>query len=192
VSTLTLVGIGIMLSIFYGQYRWLTSGIVASSVEQHEVSLAGSFERRARGQLHNIADELADAADGEAARQVLQRAIVRNEMLVGLHFAHVDGTDVQSGVVARKPVDGSTLWGDEQLYMSYQVTSEDQEIGTLTSSFSLTTLIAESEAFERELVDRRSHAANAGVVRLRYLDHCANAGTAHQGTQSTGRAIERR
>jgi diguanylate cyclase (GGDEF)-like protein/PAS domain S-box-containing protein len=152
VSTLTLVGIGIMLSIFYGQYRWLTSGIVASSVEQHEVSLAGSFERRARGQLHNIADELADAADGEAARQVLQRAIVRNEMLVGLHFAHVDGTDVQSGVVARKPVDGSTLWGDEQLYMSYQVTSEDQEIGTLTSSFSLTTLIAESEAFERELV----------------------------------------
>jgi diguanylate cyclase (GGDEF)-like protein/PAS domain S-box-containing protein len=152
VSTLTLVGIGIMLSIFYGQYRWLTSGIVASSVEQHEVSLAGSFERRARGQLHNIADELADAADGEAARQVLQRAIVRNEMLIGLHFARVDGSVIQSGVVASKPVDGSTLWGDEQLYMSYQVSSEGRQIGTLTSSFSLTTLIAESEAFERELV----------------------------------------
>jgi diguanylate cyclase (GGDEF)-like protein/PAS domain S-box-containing protein len=152
VSNLTLVGIGIMLSIFYGQYRWLTSGIVASSVEQHEVSLAGSFERRARGQLHNIADELADAADGEAARQVLQRAIVRNEMLIGLHFARVDGSVIQSGVVASKPVDGSTLWGDEQLYMSYQVSSEGRQIGTLTSSFSLTTLIAESEAFERELV----------------------------------------
>jgi diguanylate cyclase (GGDEF)-like protein/PAS domain S-box-containing protein len=152
VSTLTLVGIGIMLSIFYGQYRWLTSGIVASSVEQHEISLAGSFERRARGQLHNIADELADAADNAAAQQVLQRAIVQNEMLVGLHFLRVDGSDVQSGVVANRPTEGSTLWGDEQLYMSYQVTSEGQEIGTLSSSFSLTALIAESEAFEEELV----------------------------------------
>jgi len=32
VSTLALVVIGIMLSIFYGQYRWLASGIVSSSV----------------------------------------------------------------------------------------------------------------------------------------------------------------
>ena len=154
VSTLTLVGIGIMLSIFYGQYRWLTSGIVASSVEQHEESLAGSFERRARGQLHNIADSLADASgsDDAATQQILARAIAENEVLVGLDFSRVAGSDIRSGIVASEPTNGSTLWSDEQLYMSYPVTLNDQVIGTLTSSFALESLLAESAAFERDLV----------------------------------------
>ena len=154
VSTLTLVGIAIMLSIFYGQYRWLTSGIVASSVEQHEVSLAGSFERRARGQLHSIADSLADVStrDDAAAQQILDRAISQNEVLVGLHFSRTDGTEIRSGIVAARPNEGSTLWGDEQLYMSYPVNVDDRTIGTLTSSFALGTLLAESEAFETQLV----------------------------------------
>jgi len=154
VSTLTLVGIGIMLSIFYGQYRWLTSGIVASSVEQHEESLAASFERRARGRLHNIADNLAESAGDDAtnARRILNRAIAENEMLVGLRFVHNNGADIQAGIVASEPVEGNTLWGGEQLYMAYPVTQEDQRIGTLTSSFALATLIAESEEFEERLV----------------------------------------
>jgi len=154
VSTLTLVGIVIMLSIFYGQYRWLTSGIVTSSVEQHEESLTGSFERRARGQLHNIADKLANSGAGgnAAAQRILDRAIIENEMLVGLKFTRADGTDIRSGIVAREPVDDSSLWGGEQLYMSYPVIRENQEIGILTSSFSLESLLAESDAFEEQLV----------------------------------------
>ena len=153
VSTLTLVGIGIMLSIFYGQYHWLTSGIVASSVEQHEESLATSFERRARGQLHNIADNLAVSASDNAAsaRRILNRAIAENEMLVGLRFVHNNGLDVQTGIVTSEPVEGNTLWGVEQLYMAYPVLQEDRRIGTLTSSFALATLIAESEDFEEKL-----------------------------------------
>lgn len=180
VSTLTLVGIGIMLSIFYGQYRWLTSGIVASSVEQHEESLAGSFERRARGQLHNIADKLGDASNENdaIAQQILERAIAENEMLVGLHFSRADGADIRSGIVASRPKDGSALWGDEQLYMSYQVTLDDQAIGTLTSSFSLEALLAESEAFERQLValgtqSRKVSFAWIGGATLLTLALCA-------------------
>jgi diguanylate cyclase (GGDEF)-like protein/PAS domain S-box-containing protein len=154
VSTLTLVGIGIMLSIFYGQYRWLTSGIVASSVEQHDDSLAASFERRARGQLHSIADNLAESADSDAvaARRILDRAITENEMLVGLRFVRNGAFDVQSGTVADESIDDSALWGNEQLYMSYPVILDDLEIGTLTSSFALDSLISESEAFEERLV----------------------------------------
>jgi|GEM_PF-623837 len=154
VSTLTLVGIGIMLSIFYGQYRWLTSGIVASSVEQHGESLAASFERRARGQLHSIADTLSksDMNDALAARSILDRAIAENEMLVGLHFVRNDGLDIQSGNVAREPSDENTLWGKEQLYMSYPVLQDGQEIGMLTSSFTLALLNTESEAFEERLI----------------------------------------
>ncbi|MBT8131138.1 MAG: hypothetical protein KJO35_02625, partial [Gammaproteobacteria bacterium] len=123
-----------MLSIFYGQYRWLTSGIVASSVEQHEESLAASFERRARGQLHNIADDLADTSnrDDAGAQRILDRAISQNELIVGLHFSRSDGTDVRAGIVASRPNDGSTLWTDEQLYMSYPVIRDDQTLGMLT------------------------------------------------------------
>ncbi len=154
VSTLTLVGIGIMLSIFYGQYRWLTSGIVASSVEQHEESLSASFERRARGQLHRIADTLAESADpgADAARIILDRAIAENETLVGLQFERDGAYEVQTGTVAREPSGESTLWGSEQLYMAYPVTQDGRDIGKLTSSFSLATLNAESEIFEERLV----------------------------------------
>ena len=57
-STLVIVVVGIMLSMFYGQYRWLASSIVETSAEQHNVILSASYERRARAQLHRIADEL--------------------------------------------------------------------------------------------------------------------------------------
>lgn len=154
VSTLALVGIGIMLSIFYGQYRWLTSGIVASSVEQHQESLAESFERRARGQLHNIGDALAKAGDisDTELRLILDRARSDNDMIVGLRYVTSGGMDLQSGVVASASDAGTTQWGREQLYMAYPVVLDGRELGTLTSSFSLETLTAESQAFEEKLV----------------------------------------
>ena len=46
VSALILVVLGTMLSIFYGQYQWLASGIVSSSVGQHDISLSGRQERK--------------------------------------------------------------------------------------------------------------------------------------------------
>ena len=38
----------IMLSMFYGQYRWLASEIVADSSAEHLTFLKQSFERRTR------------------------------------------------------------------------------------------------------------------------------------------------
>jgi hypothetical protein len=98
VSTLILVVIGVMLSIFYGQYRWLANGIVSSSVEQHDVSESASFERQARGQLHRIADSLAatEIDDEGGQLQVLNQGIAANDDLVGLRFEHADGSSVQS------------------------------------------------------------------------------------------------
>ena len=42
-ATLTLVVVGLMLSLFYGQYRWLASDIVTRSVEEHDAILEGSL-----------------------------------------------------------------------------------------------------------------------------------------------------
>lgn len=166
VATLTLVGIGVMLSIFYGQYHWLTSGIVASSVEQHEESLAASFERRARGRLHNIADSLAESVDSDETNEqsILDRAIADNEMLIGLHFVRPDGLDIQSGSVANEPVEEGTLWGADQLYMIYPVTRDGREIGSLTSSFALDTLNEESGDFEERLVALGTQSENVSFV----------------------------
>ena len=88
VSTLTLVVIGGMLVIFNGQYRWLASGIVTSSVEQHQISLSRSFERRARGELHRIADSLSALGTEDFAGKllVLRDAIEDSADLVGLRL----------------------------------------------------------------------------------------------------------
>jgi diguanylate cyclase (GGDEF)-like protein/PAS domain S-box-containing protein len=135
-------------------------------VEQHEETLAASFERRARGQLHNIADNLADAENNDetSSRRVLERAIIEHEMLVGLRFLRDDGVDIRSGIVANESVDGGTLWGSEQLYMTYPVVRESREIGILTSSFALATLIAESEAFEENLVALGTQSKQASFI----------------------------
>jgi hypothetical protein len=103
-STIALVGIGVMLSIFYGQHQWLTSGIVATSVQQHEASLAASFERRARGQLYRIANSISESEFVEAAatRSILNQAIAANEALVGLQYTHSNGSIELVGIVAEE------------------------------------------------------------------------------------------
>jgi hypothetical protein len=75
VSTLALVVVGSMLFIFYGQYRWLASGIVSSSVDQHYVSLKESFERQARGELHRIADSLSGLSPVKKSKTRVRRTL---------------------------------------------------------------------------------------------------------------------
>ena len=104
VSIIALIGIGVILALFYGQYQWMASGIVTSSVEQHDESLAGSFERRARGQLYRIADAVseADVDSAAAARNILDQAIIDNETLIGLRYTHADGSTIESGLLAEE------------------------------------------------------------------------------------------
>jgi diguanylate cyclase (GGDEF)-like protein/PAS domain S-box-containing protein len=145
-----------MLSIFYGQYRWLASGIVSSSVEQHDVSESASFERQARGQLHRIADSLAATENVDEAGQlrVLNQGIAANDDLVGLRFEHADGFSVQAGQVVEDPGSEGYIWRPDYLYMTYPVMRDDVEIGTVISGHSLVTLTGKLQAFEEVLVQQ--------------------------------------
>jgi len=158
VSTLTLVVFAIMLSIFYGQYRWLASGMVSSSVAQHELSLRASFERQARGQLHRIADSLSatDSNDFGAQLLVLSGAIAGNDDLVGLRYVQSGGINVQSGEPVEDPVDDRYTWGAERLQMHYAVLRNEVEVGTLLSAYSQANLSRELLAFEERLVQQGS------------------------------------
>ena len=153
-SIIVLIGIGVILSMFYGQYRWVTTGIVSSSVSQHGESLAASFERRARGQLYRVADSIAESGINTAggATRFLTTAIADNETLIGLRYTHIDGSIAESGLVSEEPEAGNVLWQPERLYMKFPVNRNGVNIGTLSGGFDLATLIAENEAFEEQLV----------------------------------------
>ena len=73
-ATLALVVVGLMLTLFYGQYRWLAADIVSRSVEEHNAILERSFEGRARSQLHRIADSVAAVTDGPTVSGMLEEA----------------------------------------------------------------------------------------------------------------------
>jgi diguanylate cyclase (GGDEF)-like protein/PAS domain S-box-containing protein len=156
VLTLSMVVIGSMLIIFNGQYRWLASGIVSSSVEQHQISLSGSFERRARGELHRIADTLAaaDTDDYEGKLLVMSSAIEGSIDLIGLRFVQADSINVQSGEPVEDPGTERYIWHEDFLTMSYPVRRDDVELGTLLSTYSLATLTQEMQAFEERLVQQ--------------------------------------
>ena len=154
VSIIALLGIGVILSIFYGQYRWITSGMVSSSVEQHSLALAGSFERRARGQLYRVATSISESnnVNAEAASNILNRAISDNETLTGLRYTHANGSSILIGQVDEEPPDGNLLWRTERLYMKFPVVRDGNSIGSLSGSFDLATLSQDAEAFEEDLV----------------------------------------
>jgi diguanylate cyclase (GGDEF)-like protein/PAS domain S-box-containing protein len=152
-STLALVVVGIMLTMFYGQYRWLADGIVDASVREHNLSLEASFERRSRGTLHRIADELAslpDTADEVAALAIIEDAVRSNEYLVGLRFERVDGVDIQAGEVTEMS-GAETQWEANRVYVTYPVLNEERQLGMLVSSFELSALREESALFEGRL-----------------------------------------
>ena len=153
VSVLTVLGIGIMLTLFYGQYRWLTSGIVSSSVEQHVVTLAESFERRARGQLYRVSVYLSETEPGDraAAQFILDREIEGSDTVIGLEFVSLGGAVVSSGTRPDAAQDVETKWSADSLFLRVPVSRNNESIGHVAGVFSLDTLDAESAAFEERL-----------------------------------------
>lgn len=161
-AALSLVVVGLMLSIFYGQYRWLAGGLVDASVDEHSASLAASFERRARGQLHRIADELAVIEPGDAAaiRRTLDAAVAGGGDLRGLRYEGENGLRATSGDLPDGLVTDSPEWTADRLYLTYPVARAETHVGRLVSSFDLSDLREESSAFEQRLLEEEARYRN--------------------------------
>ncbi len=163
-STLSLIVVAMLLTMFYGQYRWLARGMMDTSVAELDASLAASFEGRARAQLFRVADEIADRIGDQAAEadtvngaaviaSILDRTVRINESLTGLRYESDQFGVIDTGDTALlSTVQGTTVWQDDRLYLSYPVVQNDVQIGELKSSFVLTRLYEESRAFEQRLV----------------------------------------
>ncbi|MDH3746705.1 MAG: EAL domain-containing protein [Gammaproteobacteria bacterium] len=170
----------IMLSLFYGQYRWLAGEIVAASAAEHELFLRQSFERRVRAQMHGIADDFAltvNTADSADVLQGLNRALGRNEMMTSMRFSDAQARTLQVGNFPTVDLDAAVTWLPDSLIMTYPVGGESGISGQLTGVFQLDQLHAESAAFATQLADkelerRRSSYAWIGAGTLAMLLVC--------------------
>ncbi len=166
-ATLTLVVVGLMLSLFYGQYRWLATGIVSSSVEEHNAIVEGRFEGRARAQLHRIADSVAATAnrdDPASISLLLEKAALENENLAGLRYVRRGLPNLQAGSVPEQAGDLSTQWTTDNLYLTYPITMDGNILGVLVSNFTLDEMHRESTRFRDQLLSKGDERRRASFV----------------------------
>lgn len=168
-ATLSLVVGGLMLTVFYGQYRALTAQLVETSAQQFDAAQAASFERRARARMHRIADAIAlhsVVAESADISNVMLAALDGSEDLNGLRYIDADGKSLTVGTVDStsfdEPVDGSS----ENLYLSYDVESTGTSSGILLGSFALDSVVTETSAFRDLLFAQDSERRAASLLRI--------------------------
>ncbi len=179
-ATLTLVVVGLMLSLFYGQYRWLATDIVSSSVKEHNAILEGRFAGRARAQLHRIADSVAATAsrdDSASISLLLEKVALENENLVGVRYVRRGRPNLQAGSVPEQAGDQSTQWTTDNLYLTYPITMDGNILGVLVSNFTLDEVHRESARFRDQLLStgderRRASFVWIGIATLLVLALC--------------------
>jgi len=166
-SALAIVVIGVMLSMFYGQYRWLANSIVETGVKQHEASLSASFERRARARLHRIADDIAalgDNPDPLLTRSVLQQGVLNNSNLVGVRYQADDGEPVEYGQIDVTGIYSGTMLRPDILFLNYPVIINDSTIGLLSSNFTLADVQTESVSFRDSMLLQEAERRQSSLI----------------------------
>ena len=144
----------IMLSMFYGQYRWLANELVVRSSAEHNLFLEQSYERRVRAQMGDIAalfSEAVDIGDSTAVLRALNAALASYPAMSGIRFTDSSLRTLQVGSFPVSEVVDSVTWLDNDLVMVYDVVVDNERVGTLAGSFELDQLRAEASAFATEL-----------------------------------------
>ena len=157
----------VMLTLFYGQYRWLARQIVSASYTEHEVLLQGSFERRARAELHRISDQLPvgeTATDAVALRRTLNRVLTEHPVLNGLRLATPNGDTFVSGLYPQSMTGTETTWLEEELLLSYPVVRNDVEVAQLSGAFDLAPLHADLAKFADQLQTKEDQSRRVSIV----------------------------
>ncbi len=170
----------IMLSVFYGQYRWLAKEIVATSSAEHERLLRERFAENAQTVVYKAAERLAAVAEnGEVPRisRILNSVLTQNENLTGLRFETFTGDRIDAGSYPRSATLSATAWLDERLVIAQPVLVDYLEVGTLSGAFDLADLRTASEEFAtqlqiKETESRRISYLWAGIGTLAALLLC--------------------
>jgi len=145
---------GVMLSVFYGQYRWLANQLVDASSAEYHLLAEDNFEQKAHAELHNAADGLLLAAASNDATEIsraLNTILIDNEDLTGVQYISVGGEPIASGSYTTATTLPATTWLAEQLLISRVITVDNVEVGVLYGAFDLSALYADSARFTDEI-----------------------------------------
>ena len=165
-----------LLSMFYVHYRWLTGAIVEESTAAHELLLRDSFERRARADMHAIADEFAatvDLADSADVERTLNRVLARDDLLTAVSFTDADGNALAAGDFPDVTADLGGIWLPEHLVMAYPVLVDDRIAGQLGGVFALDGLRSEATRFNEQLAAKGLERRQSTYVSIGIFTLCA-------------------
>ena len=165
-TALGVVVAGIMLSMFYGQYRWLANQIVATSYEDHRTLLEASFERRMRAELHAIANELPidSSARPDAVRSVLSQAMSATPELNGIRYTSSADESWMNGSYPQVNYTAETIWRNEQVLITYPVIRDQKEIGHVSGAFSLANLQADLVNFSEQVQTKENESRRVSYL----------------------------
>ena len=160
-------GAGIMLSMFYGQYRWLADQIESASYEEHRSLLESSFERSSRANLHAVADRLPDDLtdiDAATVDRLLDSALDVHPELNGIQLTAASGETWSRGAYSQEVIFTEAIWLEEQLLLTHPVKRDDGVIGVLAGSFKLDILKSELAAFAARLETRENESRRISYI----------------------------
>ena len=156
-----------MLSMFYGQYRWLADQIESASYEEHRSLLESSFERSSRANLHAVADRLPDDLtdiDAATVDRLLDSALDVHPELNGIQLTAASGETWSRGAYSQEVIFTEAIWLEEQLLLTHPVKRDDGVIGVLAGSFKLDILKSELAAFAAYLETRENESRRISYV----------------------------
>ncbi len=151
---LSVVAAGIMLAMFYGQYRWMADEIVTASTDHHYELMKANFARRAGGQVRELAETLSAGNtinDTRAIQDVLDSALQGDDTLTGLRFNSDLGETVISGQAPPESSARETSWLPDHLLVAYPVVINDELAGYVSGTFGLSELKLDYAIFGEQL-----------------------------------------
>jgi len=158
----------VMLSVFFIQYRWTTEEITSTSSAQHQEFLAQSFERRARSDMHTLADEIIavgpDAGEAEIAA-LIARAMNRNASLAGIRYMD-RSRSITEGYLPPGTLPDGVQWLDDYLLLDYDVDFANAAPGVLLGTFTLEELRIESAMFEARIARAEARTRRDSIVMV--------------------------
>jgi len=168
-AILAIAVVGIMVSVFFGQYRWLAERLVTSAAAQYEVGQADKFERRASSRLRLIAEGIAvhtEKAGVPFVTTVLELTLVNDEDLLGLAFAGEDGSFASTGEIGPPVTDDTGQKQIDRIALQNDVVRDGISIGTLYGYFSLSSVQEDAAVFQAMLLEQESDAQRLAFLRI--------------------------
>jgi len=145
---------GVMLSVFYGQYRWLADQIVDASSAEYNQLAASNFEQQANSQLQLAANDFLDISDGVPTPDIfleLNTILLENRNLTGVRFIDDSGQAFDAGSYPQSPPISDTTWLEQRLLIAHPIVVNDIAVGTLFGAFDIAELEAMSARFTDEI-----------------------------------------